>query len=188
MASKPKEGAPTQIAFLLSQIGGRSAQEFARLLTPLSLAPSDAGILRLLRHSEGISQQSLAQKLNVHASRLVALIDGLETRGLVVREPNATDRRLYSLKLTSKGGEVLRSIGELAREHNKLMCAGLSAGECEQLELLLQKIAEIQGLSPGVHPGYKELGKARSKIPQPTDQTGVGGSHGGRNAERAKME
>jgi DNA-binding MarR family transcriptional regulator len=161
MANKPNEDAPHRVAFLLSQVGGRSAQEFARLLAPLKLTPADAGILRLLRHSEGISQQNLAKALNMHASRLVALIDALESDGLVVREPHATDRRLYSLKLTSKGTEVLRSIGDLARQHNELMCAGLSAAECAQLESLLQKIAQRQGLIPGVHPGYKDIGNSK---------------------------
>ncbi len=166
MANKLKENAPRRAAFLLSQVGGRSAQEFARLLAPLKLAPADAGILRLLRHSEGISQQNLAKTLNMHASRLVALIDALESRGLVVRGTHATDRRLYSLKLTLKGSEVLRTIGELARQHNELMCAGLSSGECAQLEALLHKIADRQGLIPGVHPGYRDIGKAKRQTEQ----------------------
>ena len=166
MANKPNQTKPSQIAFLLSQVGGRSAQEFARLLTPLKLTPADAGILRLLRHSEGISQQNLAKALNMHASRLVALIDALESHRLVLREPHATDRRLYSLKLTSKGNEILRTIGELARQHNELMCAGLSSGECAQLESLLQKIAERQRLVPGVHPGYRDIGKAKQQVLQ----------------------
>jgi DNA-binding MarR family transcriptional regulator len=161
MAHNPSEKAPPRVAFLLSQTGGRSAQEFARLLAPLELTPADAGILRLLRHSEGISQQNLAKALHMHASRLVAVIDALEEGGLVVREPHATDRRLYSLKLTSKGNEVLRTIGELARQHNELMCAGLSSTERAQLESLLQKIADRQGLSPGIHPGYRDVGKAK---------------------------
>jgi DNA-binding MarR family transcriptional regulator len=161
MANKPNENAPPRIAFLLSQVGGRAAQEFARLLVPLKLTPADAGILRLLMHSEGISQQNLAKALNMHASRLVAVIDVLESDGLLVREPHATDRRLYSLKLTSKGNDRLRTIGELARQHNELMCAGLSSGECAQLESLLEKIADRHGLVPGVHPGYRDMGKSK---------------------------
>lgn len=163
MASKSNPSAPGRIAFLLSQVGGRSAQEFARLLTPLKLTPADAGILRLVKRSEGISQQNLAKALNMHASRLVALIDALESRGLVVREPNATDRRLYSLKITSKGNEVLHSIGDLAQQHNELMSAGLSSAERAQLESLLQKIAEKQGLTPGVHPGYRDIGRTKRR-------------------------
>jgi DNA-binding MarR family transcriptional regulator len=170
MANKPNETAPRRVAFLLSQVGGRSAQEFARLLVPLGLTPADAGILRLLKHSDGISQQNLAKALHMHASRLVALIDALESHGLVVREPHATDRRLYSLRLTPRGNEILQAIGELARQHNDLMCDGLNSSECAQLESLLQRIADRQGLVPGVHPGYRDVGKSKRQM-QPTNST-----------------
>lgn len=188
MTNKPNRSAPGRIAFLLSQVGGRSAQEFAKLLAPLKLTPADAGILRLLKRSEGISQQNLAKALNMHASRLVAFIDALESRGLVVREPNATDRRLYSLKLTPKGNEMLRSIGDLAQQHNELMSAGLSSAERAQLESLLQKISEKQGLIPGVHPGYSEIrtAKPRSKPSNSTANASSSRLHGRRNADRAK--
>jgi len=159
MERPPKIG----IAFLLSQVGQRSAQEFGRLLQPLMLSPADAGILRLLRQSPGISQQRLAETLGMHASRLVAIVDALESRKLIARAPNSEDRRLYSLHLTVHGAETLAEIGNIARTHNDLMCAGLKAIEAEQLAALLQKVAAAQGLTPKVHPGYKDLGKDRKQ-------------------------
>jgi DNA-binding MarR family transcriptional regulator len=146
-----------RVAFLLSQVGARSAQEFARLLGPLKLTPADAGVLRLLRRTPGLSQQRLAEVLDMHASRLVGLIDSLEERGLVVREPNLQDRRVYSLRLTEAGNAMLHAIGQVARAHNELMCSGLSQSECAELTSLLQRIAAEHGLVSGVHPGYKEL-------------------------------
>lgn len=151
-----------RVAFLLSQVGGRAAQEFARLLEPLGLAPADAGILRFVARSEGVSQQALAAALKVHASRLVALIDDLESRDLLVREVHPTDRRLYSLALTAKGKETLLAIRDVAEEHNRLMCAGLTRSEVAELQSLLLKIAEQQGLSAGVHPGYRNISKKSS--------------------------
>lgn len=168
MPQPPKAG----VAFLLSQIGTRSAQEFARLLAPLKLSPADAGILRLLRQTPGISQQQLAETLGMHASRLVAIIDVLESRKLLARTQNPEDRRLYSLHLTSRGTETLAEIGNIARTHNELMCSGLKAAEVDQLAALLQKIAAAQGLTPKVHPGYKDLKPAahprtKSRKPRP---------------------
>jgi DNA-binding MarR family transcriptional regulator len=164
MAAKsapPPQGPQSSVAFLMAQVGARAAQEFTQLLAPLKLAPSDAGILRLLKHSPGISQQDLARALDMYASRLVAVIDALESRGLVARKPNPSDRRLYSLHLTSAGDEMLRSIGQAARSHNELMCSGLTAAECAQLAALLQRIAERHGLKPGIHPGYRDLGSPK---------------------------
>jgi DNA-binding MarR family transcriptional regulator len=157
MPGRNAEAPPITVAFLLAQVGARAAQEFARLLTPLNLAPPEAGILRLLSLSPGISQQELAHRLHMHASRLVAVIDSLEERGLAARAVNSEDRRLYSLHLTEAGKEALHAIAGVARAHEDALCAGLSEAERSQLASLLQKIAGRQGLAPGVHPGYRNL-------------------------------
>ena len=145
------------VAFLLAQVGAFAAREFAKALIPLSFSPPDAGILRLLGRSPGISQQELAKRLDMHASRLVAVIDELEKRGLVARETNPTDRRFYSLRLTMTGNEALAAIGVAARAHNETICTGLDNNEREQLGALLGKIAAEQGLTQGIHPGYKDI-------------------------------
>jgi DNA-binding MarR family transcriptional regulator len=93
----------------------------------------------------------------MHASRLVAVIDELEKRGLVARETNPADRRVYSLRLTSAGNEALAAIGVVARAHNESICTGLDHNERLQLGALLEKIAAEQGLAQGVHPGYKDI-------------------------------
>ena len=117
--------------------------------------------------SEGISQQALAAALNMHASRLVALIDDLESRGLLLREVHATDRRLYSLALTAKGKDTLFSIREVADEHDRLMCAALTAEETVTLQALLSRMANQMGLESGVHPGYRTMSSTPSSIRRP---------------------
>src|SRR5580693_714868 len=98
-------------AFLLSQLGAHAASRFAERLSALELSPADAGILRLLRMSSGISQQELSARLRIHPSRLVAILDNLEKRNLIERKPHPEDRRLYSLHLTKDGLEILERIG-----------------------------------------------------------------------------
>src|SRR5437764_4607815 len=88
------------VAFLLAQLGAHAAARFAERLAPLSLKPSDAGIIRLLAETAGLSQQALAGQLGMHASRLVLVVDDLEARGLVKREAVPGDRRAYALHLT----------------------------------------------------------------------------------------
>lgn len=152
-------GKLVSVAFLLAQVGAGVTRRFAKALEPLNFAPSDAGILRHLARSPGISQRELASQLEMHASRLVGVIDELEKRGLVAREPNPEDRRVYSLQLTDAGHEALAAIGLAAREHNEAICAGLNEAEREELGVALKKIAATLNLQPGVHPGYRDLGK-----------------------------
>jgi len=155
------------ISFLLTQIGTHAAKRFAERLAPLKLAPPHAGILRILNQAESQSQRQLATTLRMHASRLVALIDELETLGLVARQSNGTDRRTYSLQITEKGREAWAAIGRIGREQNNAICGALNSEEREQLAQLLQRIAGEQGLLRGVHPGYSQLGKpAKTTAPK----------------------
>src|SRR5271170_2251557 len=144
-------------SFLLAQLGSHAATKFAEKLQPLGFAPHHAGILRLIAQSPGISQQDLANALNMHASRLVSVLDELQARGLLERRPSERDRRLYALHLTPTGEQSLVQIGHAAREHNHDLMSGLSAEQQKQLADLLEILVRRQGLSKGVHPGYRRL-------------------------------
>jgi DNA-binding MarR family transcriptional regulator len=156
-----KEIEKGQSAFLLAQLGAHAANQFTERLGVLQLTPADAGILRLLRNAAGISQQELSQRLRIHPSRLVAILDHLERRQLVERKPNPEDRRLYSLHLTKDGGEILERIAKVAREHQDALLSALSGDDRKKLTELLQRVADQQGLTRGVHPGYQRLGKTK---------------------------
>jgi DNA-binding MarR family transcriptional regulator len=47
----------------------------------------------------------------------VRLLDGLERRGLIERQPSPSDRRSHALVLTREGQRNLRRIKALAAEH-----------------------------------------------------------------------
>ena len=150
-----------QPAFLLAQLGAHAASQFAERLGVLELTPADAGILRLLGAEAGLSQQELAARLQIHPSRLVAILDNLEKRGFVERRANLDDRRLYSLHLTQAGGEALQKIGSVARKHQDALLSSISLEERNTLATLLLRIADQQGLARGIHPGYQRLGRPK---------------------------
>jgi DNA-binding MarR family transcriptional regulator len=148
-------GPRTLNSFLLAQIGAHAAAGFAKRIADLDLTPPQAGLLRLVATRPGQSQQELARQLRTPPSRLVVLVDHLEERGLVERRRNPDDRRHYALYLTAEGGQFLRTeLGPVGAAHEDDICAALSAAERGQLA----GIAEQQGLTPGVHPGYQQLG------------------------------
>jgi DNA-binding MarR family transcriptional regulator len=98
----------------------------------------------------------------MYASRLVAIIDNLEKRGLIERQASNTDRRLYALHLTKSGREQFSAIGAIAREHGRDLLDGLSDEERSTLTALLERLAKKQGLQEGVHPGYRILSDGTS--------------------------
>jgi DNA-binding MarR family transcriptional regulator len=159
----PSPDAAGGLAFLLSQVGAHAAAKFAERLEPIGLKPAHAGILRVIKQADGLSQQALGEKLGIFPSRLVAVLDELEQRGLVQRRDRSNDRRSYALCLTDAGREALERIGRIAREHQDTLCAALDESERAQLAGFLTRIAAEQGLTPGVHPGFRKLGGAEPK-------------------------
>ncbi len=107
----------------------------------------------------GLSQQELSGRLGLLPSRVVTYVDDLEARGAVERRRNPTDRRLYALYLTESGEKLMQTLSELAGEHEQALTAGLTAQQRKTLDGLLATLAERQGLTPAVHPGYRQIGR-----------------------------
>ena len=157
----PPDRRPTGAAFLLAQIGAHAARRFGERAAALGLTAPDAGVLRKIASDPRISQKALAEHLGLMPSRMVALIDELETKGIVARRRSSEDRRNYELELTERGRSVLGELSRVAAEHEESLCAALNKEERVQLRDLCRRIAEQQGLTPGVHPGYRQLGKRK---------------------------
>jgi DNA-binding MarR family transcriptional regulator len=157
----PGDRRPSGTAFLLAQLGAHAARRFAERIAKIGLTPPDAGVLRKIASDPGISQQALAKHLGVMPSRMVALVDELESKGIVERRRSTKDRRNYHLHLTPQGGHLLVELSRIAAAHEESLCAALSKEERGQLRDLCKRIAEEQGLAPGVHPGYRYLGRKR---------------------------
>jgi DNA-binding MarR family transcriptional regulator len=158
-------------AFLLAQLGAHAASKFAERLRTLRLGPPHAGILGILSANPAITQQRLSTMLGMVPSRLVALLDELETRGLIERRANPDDRRRHALHLTEKGRSALDMVGRVSREHSQFLLAALSQDEQRQLGAFLQRVADAHGLTRGVHPGYRLIGRRpRPKTDSATDE------------------
>lgn len=132
---------------LLARLGTYAQRQFAERIAALDLSPVQTGLLRAISATPGQSQQVLANALETPPTRLVALVDGLEQRGLIERKRNPDDRRLYALYLTGKGRELLRRITAVGTAHENAILAALNKTERAQLRDLLDRIAIDQGLA-----------------------------------------
>jgi DNA-binding MarR family transcriptional regulator len=144
-------------AFLLAQVGAYAARMFDERLGELELTPPQVGLLRAIAMQPGRSQQALAEQLGTPATRLVALLDGLERRGAIERRRNPDDRRLHALHLTEEGQELMRSVGRVAMAHGADLTGALDDSERALLQRLLLRIAEDKKLAAGVHPGFRSV-------------------------------
>jgi DNA-binding MarR family transcriptional regulator len=103
--------------------------------------------------------------LGMLPSRLVVVVDELESKGLIERRSDPEDRRTHALHLTEAGAATLAAIHEIAREHEAALCAGLAPEEKEQLRRLLSRIAGELRLTAGIHPGFRTLGRGGPACP-----------------------
>jgi DNA-binding MarR family transcriptional regulator len=142
---------PKRTAFLLSQLGALASARFAERTRELGLSPSDAGVLRMLARTPGLSQRSLADRLGAVPSRVVPLIDSLEARGLVERMRSSTDRRNYELRLTAEGTKLLRKLRRIAEQHEAELLAPLTPEQSSQLGSLLAHLAGAHALDTDLH-------------------------------------
>ena len=148
---------PTGAAFLLAQLGAHAAYRFADRIAHLGITPAHAGIIRFIARMPGSNQQRLAKFLGVLPSRMVLLIDELVKKNLIERRRSTKDRRHSELVLTQKGKRTLAKLSKIAITHEATLCGGLTSEECETLARLGRKIVVHQGLTPDVHPGYRNL-------------------------------
>src|SRR5262249_9171289 len=103
--------------------------------------------------AEGQSQLTLARMLHIAPSRVVALVDELEQRGLLRRRTDRADRRVRTLRLTAKGKAVVRTLAEVTDAHEAWLLMGLDATERDLLLSLLKKVAHGLELSETAHAG-----------------------------------
>jgi DNA-binding MarR family transcriptional regulator len=148
--------APSSIGFLLSQVGIYAARRFAQRIGEADLHPPLFRVLNVVDAAEGQSQQAIGEAIGAPASRMVAIVDELEQRGLVERRPHPSDRRIRALHLTAAGRKLLARGRRIATEHEEEMTRGMSEADRRRLTSLLQKVVEEQGMGPGVHPGFGE--------------------------------
>jgi DNA-binding MarR family transcriptional regulator len=153
------------VGFLLSQLGADSSARFAQRLAGTGLSPPEGALLRVIAAQPGRSQQALAGQLRVAPSRVVALLDALEAKGLVARRRNATDRRLYSVDVTAAGRRSFGELRTVGMAHENEICEPLNADQRTVLIGLLSLLADHQGLAPGVHPGESWQGASPTAHP-----------------------
>jgi len=95
---------------------------------------------QLERAPEGLKMSELSQRMMVTGGNVTGITDGLEKEGLVVREVDTADRRVFRVKLTTEGQKQFQ---RMAAEHEQWVVdlfGGLSQKQKKQLVDLLGEL------------------------------------------------
>lgn len=125
---------------LLARANADSIAATGSAIAPYGLRVRSYAVLAAAASGSRPTQRELAEFLRLDPSQVVTLIDELETRGLVRREVEPTDRRAKAI-VTTEAGEALHATATLAvaASHDRRLAA-LSPDEVETLVGLLGRI------------------------------------------------
>jgi len=97
---------------------------------------------QLERAPRGLKMSELSQRMMVTGGNVTGITDGLEKDGLVVREVDPTDRRVFYVKLSAEGQRQFR---RMAAEHKQWLIElfeGISVKNQKQLVELLGELKQ----------------------------------------------
>jgi DNA-binding MarR family transcriptional regulator len=142
MATSARKRTPAHEAQkLFFEIGMSHRLVAGAALRELGLSFTQAHTLRMLDAEEPLPMSALAERLFCDASNVTGLVDRLEARGLVERQPGEADRRVKGLTLTPDGVELRKQALEIMSEPPAAIAA-LSEADQRALRDLLARAVE----------------------------------------------
>jgi DNA-binding MarR family transcriptional regulator len=131
-----------RLAFLLKHASVLLGQATERGLAQLGVNGREFAVLTLIDAEGAASQQTLAGRIGVNRTTMVALVDALEAKRLVARRRDPSDRRAYMVDATSTGRETLREALKAVKLAEQQALASLPATESAALKRTLQRLAQ----------------------------------------------
>ncbi len=134
----------TESAMNLVRTAELLEKRIAGLLQPFGLSPATGLVLSILADTEPpVSPNQIAERLIISRASVTSLIDSLEKRGYVRRQPHGSDRRMLLIELTETGRQVADRFRPIVHMHENQWLNTLSAEEQEQLIQLLHRLQTV---------------------------------------------
>jgi DNA-binding MarR family transcriptional regulator len=98
-------------------------------------------VLKLLTEIGALSLTEISRRLAAQNSTVTGIIDRMVAAGLVTREQSAEDRRVWRIRATAKGEEVIEGVKILPWDLLRSALGALDKREKDQLVTILKKVA-----------------------------------------------
>ncbi len=121
-------------------------EDFFATLAEVDLKPAQFSVLHVLDIAPGSTQSAVAAALGIQRANFVALLDGLEQRGLARRDAAPSDKRSHALHLTPRGAALLARARALEARHEARQVARLGGQDSrDTLLALLARLTTNEG-------------------------------------------
>lgn len=122
-----REDLSRNFGFLLNDVARLMRTRFDRRVKALGFTRSQWWVLNHLFRNNGATQSELADILEVEKATLGRLLDRMEQKGWVRREPDAADRRVKHVFLTEEVEPAIKAMRAAAAEVRRDAVAGLTS-------------------------------------------------------------
>lgn len=133
----------TKGGFLISRIKQVGTRIFDRMLATSgidSFNGAQGRILYVLWQNDEISISNLSTQTSLANTTLTAMLDRMESMGLIVRKPDPKDRRNRLIALTEKAKSLQDDYNRISQHMNEIYYTGFTETEIVQFESYLQRI------------------------------------------------
>lgn len=128
----------------ISQLYRKGNAFFTKKFEKYSIGSGQFMFLVNLYQNDGISQEELAEVLNIDKGTTARAIKKLVDEGLIRREKDEKDKRAYKLYITTKAEDIKEDIFSILREWEEVLLCDLNKEEVIIIKQLLKKISSSE--------------------------------------------
>ena len=119
----------TTFGFLVTDVTRLMRKHFDRRAVRFGLTRAQWRALKRVHHSEGLTQNELAEFLEMEPIAVGRLIDRLQKAGFIERRADPNDRRCWRLHLLPKAHAVVDDMEQISSELFKQSQRGITAAD-----------------------------------------------------------
>jgi DNA-binding MarR family transcriptional regulator len=139
-AASPADGDDLAEAFWA--VTRRLREKSQETLAPWDITPAHWRALRVLRRHGVMRLSELSEWLRIAPRSATEVVDALEGRGLVRRQPDPGDRRATLVELTEPGTEMLEAIRGASDAEAERVFSRLSPADRADLARILRQLRD----------------------------------------------
>lgn len=130
----------TTFGFLITDVTRLMRKHFDRRAVRFQMTRAQWRALKRLHHSEGLTQNELAEFLEMEPIALGRVIDRLQKAGFVERRADPADRRCWRLHLLPKAHAVVDDMEQISEELFRQAQRGISATDMKTMISVLGRM------------------------------------------------
>lgn len=132
--------AEDSVGFLVASLRTRMFKAVDIEMSKLGFTAAQWGILRVLAAGEPPTAADLCRQLNYDTGSMTRMLNRLERKGVVAREPSETDRRTVRLRLTPAGRKLHPKLRDVVIRVLNHLTQGMSPDEVHALGEQLKRM------------------------------------------------